>query len=138
MENIIYKIFELKKYKSLKNNIKCFESKDINIIINELKNNKGYHLNLFDDQNYILFGDIDHCGSRSILTNILNDIINFFNLDESLLSFTISKNKDNEYGSHWSYPLLYCNLIQMKSYIKSFKTKFNNYKKYIDLSIYFL
>ena len=136
MENIIYKIFELKKYKSLKNNIKCFESKDINIIINELKNNKGYHLNLFDDQNYILFGDIDHCESRSILTNILNDIINFFNLDESLLSFTISKNKDNEYGSHWSYPLLYCNLIQMKSYIKSFKTKFNNYKKYIDLSIY--
>ena len=52
MENIIYKIFELKKYKSLKNNIKCFESKDINIIINELKNNKGYHLNLFDDQIY--------------------------------------------------------------------------------------
>ena len=53
-----YEIFKVTQY-----NIKKVESEkgNINKICTKINNDCSYHLKLFDNQNYILFGDIYHC-----------------------------------------------------------------------------
>ena len=60
-------IYEIIKYKGVyfnktsnKWNVKSYTSDSIKKVISKLKNNKGYHIRINENEKCILFGDIDH------------------------------------------------------------------------------
>ena len=60
-------IYELSKYKGVyfnktsnKWNVKNYKSDSIKKVVYKLKDNKGYHIRIDDNEKCILFGDIDH------------------------------------------------------------------------------
>ena len=60
-------IYEIEKYKGVflnktcnKWNVKSYSSDSVKKIISKLKDNKGYHIRINDNEKCILYGDIDH------------------------------------------------------------------------------
>ena len=135
MQNKCLEIFGLKLYKiNVKNIIK--KTGDINEICEiYTKENKGYHLKLFNNDNVILFGDIDHINDKSIFKDILNALSDFFNIDVDDISYTVSK-KDLEYSYHWCFNGFYTTVENLKKCMTDFKNKYSKFDKYIDLIVY--
>lgn len=132
----MYKIYELKKYNIKQENIKNITSNNINDITEIISlNNKGYHLKLFDNENYVIFGDIDHIEKHKIFKLILEKLAIYFNIDANNINYTKSK-KENEFSYHWSISTLYSTLQNIKQIMKEFKNKYVEIEKYIDLSVY--
>lgn len=135
MQNKCLEIFGLKLYKiNAKNIIK--NTGNINTICEiYTKQNKGYHLKLFNNDNVILFGDIDHVEKKSVFKEILNALSDFFNIDVDDISYTLSK-KGDEYSYHWSFNAFYTTIENLKKYMTDFKKVYPQFDKYVDLIVY--
>ena len=83
-----HKIYSLKNYQVYRGNNNeplnvPIISGDIDKIIKELKNNKGYHMFLKPDTSYILFADLDNVPSFQEVLNIMDVIASQLNIDVS-------------------------------------------------------
>ena len=130
----IFEIYSVKKYKVDNASIKV-GSGDIYKICNKLSNDKSYHLNLLNDTDYILYGDVDHIANEELFEQILEALSDYFNIDKDDISYTKAI-KENEFSYHWSFNAYIATLKQLKLYMKEFKNKHPKFKDYIDLSVY--
>jgi hypothetical protein len=135
MQNKCLEIFGLKLYKINSKNIIKSTGDIYNICEIYTKENKGYHIKLFNKDNVILFGDVDHINNKSIFKEILNALSDFFNIDMDDISYTVSKKLD-EYSYHWSFNGFYTTVENLKKYMLSFKKSYPQFDKYIDLIVY--
>ena len=132
----MYKIFSLKKYYVKQDTIENKSFVDIDEISEVIETeNKGYHLKLFSDEDYIIFGDVDHITKHEEFKFILENLSIYFNIDVNEINFTKSK-KENELSYHWTINKLYSKLENMKEIMKEFKIKYPKIEKFIDLSVY--
>ena len=132
----MYKIFSLKKYYVKQDTIKNKSFVDIDEISEAIETkNKGYHLKLFSDEDYIIFGDVDHITKHEEFKFILENLSIYFNIDVNEINFTKSK-KENELSYHWTINKLYSKLENIKEIMKEFKIKYPKIEKFIDLSVY--
>ena len=140
-------IYEIEKYKGVflnktcnKWNVKSYSSDSVKKIISKLKDNKGYHIRINDNEKCILYGDIDHVDiqqDKYFFKEFLTDFSKYLNIDKYDVSYTKSI-KEGCLSYHWSYNKLYCDVPTMKKIIEEFLflyPKFNK-NKYIDTSIY--
>lgn len=128
----MYKIYSLTKYSDNKGLVPI-ESDDINIITDNLKDNKGYHLKLIDDINYKLYFDIDHIPNNYFIHSILTELSDMFDIDISDIKYTESI-KQTEYSYHLVIPKFICTKDTIKHFIKNIKTK-DNFKYYEETPI---
>ena len=119
----MYKIYSLKNYKvaTKKNengfneplNVKLIENDNIDIISNELMNNKGFHLYLHQNTNYILYADLDYIDKFDNIVKIIDAIAEQLNISSSEVKYTMSqKTKDDKiyYSVHIMVPNKNANL----------------------------
>jgi hypothetical protein len=75
----MHKLYALNNYfkdeEFIKNNYKEYNLKNL---IKELQNDKGYHMRVHENNNYILFGDCDHF--RGTFIEFSELLINFFDI----------------------------------------------------------
>lgn len=116
----MYKIYSLKKYTvyrdvetgdpKLSKTIKELEG-DINELINELEENKGYHLYLRPNRKYILYGDLDHITNEEDFLYIIETIRKELNLEKEDIKICkcikINKKGEEEISAHFSIPKIY-------------------------------
>ena len=139
MENKkLYKIYKVKQYKKEFVNgslidYKCY-SESIENILERLEKDNGYHLMIDPDKPCIIYGDLDHLPSDDMFNyNFINLISRAFDVPINKISHTLSE-KQNEFSYHWSIPSIQSTPKNLKSIFQ--KTMFNNFKDYIDLSVY--
>ena len=140
-------IYELIKYKGVyfnktsnKWNVKSYTSDSIKKITSKLKNNKGYHIRINDNEKCILFGDIDHVNINThkiFFKEFSKDFSNYLKIDKNDICYTIST-KVGCLSYHWSYNKLYSDVKTMKKIIEDFLNLYPQYNinKCIDTSIY--
>jgi len=116
----MYKLFQIKKYNVKQDSIKTKTSDDIDDIskIVSSKNN-GYHLKLFSNENYVIFGDVDHIEHNKTFKLILEKLSIYFKVDVNDINYTKSK-KENELSYHWSINSLYTTLENIKLVMNEF------------------
>ena len=120
-------IYELSKYKGVyfnktsnKWNVKSYNSESIKKIVSKLKDNKGYHIRINDNEKCIIYGDIDHVNidtNKHYFKKFINDLSIYLKIDKNDISYTIST-KIGCLSYHWSYNKLYCDVKTMKKIIE--------------------
>jgi phage/plasmid-associated DNA primase len=137
-------LYNLRNYEVVKTSngeFKC-ESNTFNIedVCEELLKKKGYHLRLKNNDNVLLFGDLD--GYKKDIEEFKIEMKNF--LEEYDIKIDIEKdivytenfNSDKEgHSYHYSIPKYYGKIYNIKKLIVNFKKKYN-YNNEIDISIY--
>ena len=104
------KLYEIDKYNKNDKFIKT-SYKEFNLVnaVNELKNDKGYHLRLEKNKEYIFFGDCDGFnGEFSNFASLLKIFLykNYnIQIKKKDISYTINKSKKGSY--HYSIPKIY-------------------------------
>jgi hypothetical protein len=138
MQNNNSEIFSVKKYSMKQDKIKKLTGNIKYICDIVLSKNKGYHLKLLNDNNVILFGDIDHVENEEIFIKIKDAICEYFNLAVVHYTKSIKEHPiyETEYSYHWSFNGLFSSLQNIKLYIEDFKIKHPQFNKYIDISVY--
>ena len=119
-QNNTYTIYSLKKYQSFRdeNNEPINVQKitgDILKITNEMKKDKGYHLFLKPDTQYILYADIDKVPTFEEVTKILDMIASQLNISVTKIkcSYCLKPSSDGDlYSLHISIPSLNATLKQ--------------------------
>ena len=139
-----HKIYSLKNYQVYRDNNNeplnvPIISGDIDKIIKELKNNKGYHMFLKPDTPYILFCDLDNVPSFQEVLNIMDVIASQLNIDVSKIKYsscTKTTDKGDVFSLHLSIPSMNATLAQQEQIFKDIRNidplKFD----YIDLAVY--
>ena len=144
-QNNTYTIYTLKKYQSFRdeNNEPINVQKitgDILKITNEMKKDKGYHLFLKPDTQYILYADIDKVPTFEEVTKILDMIASQLNISVTKIkySYCLKPSDDGElYSLHISIPSLNATIKQQYQIFLDIKNLDpNGYGKYIDVSVY--
>ena len=140
-------IYEIIKYKGVyfnktsnKWNVKSYTSDSIKKITSKLKDNKGYHIRINDNEKCIIYGDIDHVDvntHKHFFKEFSKDFSTYLKIDKNDISYTISY-KVGCLSYHWSYNKLYCDVKTMKKIIEDFLNLYPQYNinKYVDTSIY--
>jgi len=95
MQKKCLEIFGLKLYKINSKNIIKSTGDIHNICEIYTKENKGYHIKLFNKDNVILFGDVDHINNKSIFKEILNALSDFLILISMIFHIQCQKNQMN-------------------------------------------
>ena len=145
----MYKIYSLKNYKvaTKKNengfneplNVKLIENDNIDIISNELMNNKGFHLYLHQNTNYILYADLDYIDKFDNIVKIIDAIAEQLNISSSEVKYTMSqKTKDDKiyYSVHIMVPNKNANLKQQYNLWLAIRNTNPLLLNYIDLQVY--
>lgn len=135
--NNTFSIFKLKNYNISKNedgtfNCDCYTG-SIDKIINRLEKDKGYNLRIDPTKRCILFGDLDHIPSEDIFNKFIQLLCVVFDVTKDKVSYT-SSIKPTEFSYHWSIPSIEASPKILKKTLN--KTKFDEFRSYIDLSIY--
>ena len=132
---IIYKINST--YKIKKNDDNTFKCKQkigtINEIVKLLNKDNGYHLRINPKNECIIYIDLDHCESEQIFLNFCKLLIKKFRVTENEISYTLST-KENEFSYHISIPSFVTSPKELNIVFN--KPFFNDFKKYIDFSVY--
>ena len=137
-EKKIFKLYSLDKYdksnKFIENNFKLHGLEELE---NELEKNKGYHMRIHSDQNYIFFGDVDgYDKSFDEFSILLKDFLNeycFIQIEQKDISYSENKCKTGSY--HYSIPSLYTSCNALKQFHVLFQKKYN-LGAVIDTTIY--
>jgi phage/plasmid-associated DNA primase len=145
MNNNTFTIYKLKNYFIFKNEdgsfFKDVEKTDkvdsytgsIDKIINRLEKDRGYNLRIDPTKRCILFGDLDHIPSEDIFNNFIQVLCKVFDVTKNKISYT-SSIKPTEFSYHWSIPSIEASPRLLKKTLH--KSKFDEFRSYIDLSIY--
>ena len=145
MQNNTFTIYKLKNYFIFKNKEGSFftnkEMTDkvesytgsIDKVVKRLEKDKGYNLRIDPSKPCFLYGDLDHVPSEDIFNNFIKLLCNVFDVSNDKISYTLSI-KPNEFSYHWAIPSIQASPKILKNILT--KSKFDEFKQYIDLSIY--
>ena len=137
MNTNIFTIYKLPTYNITKNNDGTFEcdfyTGSIKKILKKIEKNNGYHIRVNPNKPSILYGDLDHIPSEDIFHKFINLISFFYDVKKEKISYSLSI-KENELSYHWSIPSIESTPKILKK--KLSHKKFDEFRKYIDLSIY--
>jgi len=132
-----YTIYRLPNYTISKNEDGQFNCESytgtIEKVIKRLQKDKGYHLRINPNNSSIAYGDLDHIPSENIFNDIIKKLCDVFEVSTNQVSYTLST-KENELSYHWSIPCIESTPHTLKTILET--DSFNNYRKYIDVSIY--
>ena len=143
------KVYPLEHYNVTKDFIKNgFEMYSVEKLCDILsKKDKGYHLRVHSDQNYIFFGDVDNYkGDMDTFTILLISFMDeYYNviIKEEDIKHTQNHCKNGSY--HYSIPSLFCSCKKLKeihtNFLRIYKDEFvyagkNKIEKCIDTTIY--
>ena len=70
--------------------MKSYNSESIKKIVSKLKDNKGYHIRINDNDKCIIYGDIDHVNidtDKQFFKKFINDFSNYLKIDKNNISF---------------------------------------------------
>jgi len=103
------------------------------------KKDLNLHVKVEADKPCIIWGDIDHCKSKSQIGEIFNVISEHLNIKLKYFRYSISKKpEEKEYGAHWSIPKYHTTIPELKKIFSH--EKFDKYKeqdkKLVDTSVY--
>jgi len=145
-----YELFSIDDYskkneKFIKNN--GIEIDNIEDVINYLKSDRGYHIRVHNNTQYIFFGDLDNY--KNGITKFINYLQVFmkkkYGLEFTLEEFKYTQNNENEHSFHYSIPKWNLSTEKLKEIHELFIKEHSNefiYKKNkinktcIDTSIY--
>ena len=137
MQNNTFTIYKLKNYTISKNENGSFNcdsyTGSIDKVIKRLEKDKGYNLRIDPSKPCFLYGDLDHVPSEDIFNNFIKLLCNVFDVSNDKISYSLSI-KPNEFSYHWSIPSIQASPKILKNVLT--KSKFDEFKQYIDLSIY--
>ena len=129
-----YEIYEIENYKGKRNKKICDSLPNIcNILTTQ---NKGYHLNYYNNEIVILFGDIDNIPDEKIFKKILKALSSFFSILKQDICYTLSIKENSIFSYHWSFNGLCATIEQLGIYMTIFNNEYPEFNKYIDMSIY--
>ncbi len=113
----------------IKNGYKEYNLKNL---ISKLKNDKGYHMRICDDKNYIFFGDCDKFrGSYNEFIELLIDFLkNHYDINVSIDEISYTKNESVDGSFHYSIPKFYASCEKLKEIHEKF------YQKHVDIFHY--
>lgn len=139
-----YTIYQLSNYQNLKsffiydkNNNKHFRG-SIDEVINELENDKGYHILLKAHQKCKFYIDLDHT-TEPRFNEFCNILCSLLNVDRSQFSYTFSTNEKGA-SYHLIIPFIISTPYNIKCFFNYFHLTFESFRKKgceeLDLSIY--
>ena len=130
------KIYGLSQYKIMNEDIKIKTTALKKACKHLLKNNQ-YHIRLEEDEDIILFGDVDHVLDYNMFDKILDALSVFFYIEKNDIAYTMSI-KEKEWSYHWSFNGYHTQLKTLKELMTIFKNKqgHEDFINYIDTSIY--
>jgi len=134
-------IYKVKSYEKTKWNedteettAVCIEG-DIDELSELIKqSDKSYHIRLRSSKSCIVFGDVDHYENEELFNELLDELVKYFEVDKSEISYTRCQKDINEYSYHFSIPTIESNFYSLKYMFNNDKGHFYKYK--IDLSVY--
>jgi len=139
----LLKIYSLKNYNIARGTngepLTEIFSGNIKDVIEELKNNKGYHMLLKQDKNYIVFGDVDHIADLKIFYEILGNIADYLNIELSSIKYCGNNKIINgkiEYSMHFTIPELNGTIKQQRQIFSDIKNKNVLLCQYLDIGVY--
>ena len=132
----IYKIQE--HYNIKKNDDDTFDcdtyTSPIDILLQRLQKNKGYHIRINKNDKTILFLDVDKVPDENTFMQLKNLLCIEFDILPEEIKYTKSIKLDNALSYHLSIPKIECVVSELK---KEFSLPvYKNFSQYIDLSIY--
>jgi putative DNA primase/helicase len=142
------KLYRLDNYnKSIKFIKNDFFEYNLSDAINELKTDKGYHIRLEKNKNYIFFGDCDEFnGSFNEFENALKNFLDKnYNIKIKKKDISYTENIGKNGSFHYSIPSLWCSNSKLKEIHENFsktceilikKDKNDKIKNCVDVSIY--
>ena len=130
------KIYGLSQYKIMNEDIKI-KTTTLKKACKHLLKDNHYHICLKEDEDIILFGDIDHVLDYKMFDKILDALSVFFYIDKNDIAYTMST-KENEWSFHWSFDGYHTQLNTLKELMIIFKNKkeHEDFINYIDTTIY--
>lgn len=147
----VFTVYAIKKYFDANNQFirDNFEQYTLAVLVNILlTKDKGYHIRIHPDDNYIVFGDLDNFGDT--IMKFINDFITFLKnrydiiIEITDVKYTNNKNKAGSY--HYSIPKFFCSACKLKEIHNDFKNEYASEiyvyavtlgtKHCVDLSIY--
>ena len=135
----IYNIYKIQKYNTKKENSKII-SGDIDYICEKIKKDKAYHLCYSNEDDVIIFLDIDHIHDEQEFYNIVDYLCDYFDIEfderDDNICYTKSIKENNELSYHISIPKFYSKCKNLKHIFEHFKLVYPQIQKYIDTSIY--
>lgn len=129
-KSVLYKLYAIDKYagktkKFIDNNYKEYT---LNQLANELENDRGYHMRICIDKNYIFFGDCDgYDGTFDEFANMFIDFLFTFyriNVDSEEIYYTENESKPGSF--HYSIPKIYGSCEKLKEIHERFYEKYKN------------
>jgi hypothetical protein len=145
----IYKLYQIEFYNNgsthfIENN---YEMCTLEQLLKKLKNDKGYHLRVCGDKNYIFFGDCDKFNGtfdkfRKLLIDFLDQL---YKIKLSVEDISYTENESIRGSYHYSVPKIYGTCETLKNIHDAFYEKHKNIfckkigkktKRVIDTSIY--
>jgi phage/plasmid-associated DNA primase len=148
-ETKLYEIYPIKTYRAATANfIKTKQEKyTLEQLIKLLEKDKGYHMRIHQNQDYIFFGDLDnYIGSIDDFVMKLAKFLNEnYGINVTIEDIFYTKNDGKEGSYHYSIPKIFCSCNKIKqilsnfenAHISIFKYKANNSQiRCIDTTIY--
>jgi hypothetical protein len=139
--DFLYKIYKVIDYKNTSHNDdNIIVSSNINNIVNELLEDKGYHLLLQKNIMYKLFFDIDNVIDEEQFQSFIRFVDIEYDLNFKFMSYTKSISKKGLLSYHIVYSYLHCylhNMIKLCNYIKNNQYYKENFNGIIDTSVYY-
>ena len=115
-------------------------SGDIDYICEKIKKDKAYHLCYSNEDDVIIFLDIDHIHDEQEFYNIVDYLCDYFDIEfderDDNICYTKSIKENNELSYHISIPKFYSKCKNLKHIFEHFKLVYPQIQKYIDTSIY--
>lgn len=128
----LYKLYSIDKYNGKTQHFinNKYTEYSLNELAIELQNNKGYHMRICDNKNYIFFGDCDGYNGKFIdFAVLLKKFLDIrYNIDVVLdeISYTENESK-SKYGSfHYSIPKIYGSCAKLKEMHEMFYKEHQN------------
>lgn len=136
----MYKLYSIDKYagKTKKFIDTQYTEHTLINLIKELDNDRGYHMRILAENNYILFGDCDNFeGSFSSFAKLLITFLDIYydiNITDNNIYYT--KNNTKKGSFHYSIPKLYASCAKLKEIHTNFKNVYKHINNIVDTTIY--
>jgi hypothetical protein len=139
----VYTIYELPNYKQkLDEKGNAFNTKSftgtIDDVEEELKNDKGYHIQLKKDEPCIYYGDLDHIPNKQMFINFAKILCNILKIDHDEFKYTYSFKEKNNLSFHFSIPSMHTTMDNLKSCMSKIRSLYTEFEvnDRLDLNVY--
>lgn len=122
----MYKLYAIDNYARTKIIMKECVEYELDDLIEELQKNRGYHMRIDKDGNYIFFGDLDHYKGdyESFSDLLMNFLKKYYDIQVSLRDISYTKNEGKDGSFHYSIPKYNASCAKIKEIHQNFLDKY--------------